>query len=84
VASILALVAGADLFGLWGAIAAVPVAGLAWVILSAVFKQLRGQPVEGLIEPRKHWAPAVRWPKSIRRRPPLVPKEADPRATPAT
>lgn len=66
VASILALVAGADLFGLWGAITAGPLAGLAFVILSAVVKQPRGQPVEGLIEPRKHWPP-VRWPKSIRR-----------------
>src|SRR5438105_7584681 len=69
VASIVALVAGADLFGLWGAVTAVPLAALTFVIVSAVIKQLRGLPVEGLIEPRKHWAP-VRWRKSIRRRSP--------------
>jgi len=60
VASILALVAGADLFGLWGAIMAVPIAGLAFVIVSAVVKQLRGEPVEGLIEPPKRW-PKAHW-----------------------
>jgi len=60
VASMLALVTGADLFGLWGAIMAVPIAGLAFVIISAVVKQLRGEPVEGLIEPSKQW-PRTRW-----------------------
>lgn len=60
VASILALVTGAELFGLWGAIMAVPIAGLAFVIVSAVVKQLRGEPVEGLIEPPKRW-PSARW-----------------------
>src|SRR5579883_1744083 len=60
VASILALVTGAELFGLWGAIMAVPIAGLAFVIVSAVVKQLRGEPVEGLIEPPKRW-PRARW-----------------------
>ncbi|HEU0167300.1 MAG TPA: AI-2E family transporter [Chloroflexota bacterium] len=83
VASILALVVGADLFGLWGAIMAVPLAGLAFVIVSAVIKQLRGEPVEGLIEPRKHWAP-VRWPKTSRRGRSLPAEEAAPRATAAT
>lgn len=60
VASILALVTGADLFGLWGAILAVPIAGLAFVIASAVVKQWRGEPVEGLVEPAKQW-PRARW-----------------------
>ena len=59
-ASMLALVTGADLFGLWGAIMAVPIAGLAFVIVSAVVKQLRGEPVEGLIEPPKRWTKG-RW-----------------------
>jgi len=54
-ASMLALVTGAELFGLWGAIVAVPVAGLAYVMGCAIVKQLRGEPVEGLVEPRKHW-----------------------------
>jgi len=83
VASILALVAGADLFGLWGAIMAVPLAGLMFVIVSAIVKQLRGQPVEGLIEPRKHWAP-VRWRPSIRRGRPSTAEEAQPRAAAAS
>jgi predicted PurR-regulated permease PerM len=83
VASILALVVGADLFGLWGAIMAVPLAGLAFVIVSAIVKQLRGQPVEGLVEPRKHWAP-VRWRPSIRRGRPSTAEEAEPRAAAAS
>ena len=78
VASILALVAGADLFGLWGAIMAVPLAGLTFVIVSAIVKQLRGLPVEGLVVPRKHWAP-VRWRPSIRRGRPSLAEEAKPR-----
>ena len=72
-ASMLALVTGADLFGLWGAVMAVPIAGLAFVIVSAVVKQLRGEPVEGLIEPPKRW-PKARWPRVATgpRRPPSV------------
>jgi predicted PurR-regulated permease PerM len=83
VASILALVAGADLFGLWGAIMAVPLAGLTFVIVSAIVKQLRGQPVEGLVEPRKHWAP-VRWRPLIRRGRPSMAEEAKPRRSVAS
>lgn len=78
VASILALVTGAELFGLWGAIMAVPIAGLTFVIVSAVVKQLRGEPVEGLIEPPKRW-PKARWghAASAPRRPPLTASAPD-------
>jgi predicted PurR-regulated permease PerM len=41
--SIIALVAGADLFGLWGAIFAAPLAGLLQVLLAAVWRAWRDQ-----------------------------------------
>ena len=41
--SIIALVAGADLFGLWGAIFAAPLAGLLQVLLAAVWRAWREQ-----------------------------------------
>ena len=41
--SIIALVAGADLFGLWGAIFAAPLAGLLQVLLTAVWRAWREQ-----------------------------------------
>jgi predicted PurR-regulated permease PerM len=41
--SIIALVAGADLFGLWGAILAAPLAGLLQVLLAAVWRGWREQ-----------------------------------------
>ena len=41
--SIIALVAGADLFGLWGAVFAAPVAGLLQVLLAALWQAWREQ-----------------------------------------
>ena len=41
--SIIALVAGADLFGLWGAIFAAPLAGLLQVLLAATWQAWREQ-----------------------------------------
>ena len=41
--SIIALVAGADLFGLWGAVFAAPLAGLVQVLLTAVWRAWREQ-----------------------------------------
>ncbi|MGI9145673.1 MAG: AI-2E family transporter [Chloroflexota bacterium] len=70
VASILALVTGADLFGLWGAVLAVPIAGLGFVIASAVVKQWRGEPVEGLVQPSKQW-PRTRWRRAVGGTPPF-------------
>ncbi len=78
VASILAIVTGADLFGLWGALMAVPITGLAFVIVSAVVKQLRGEPVEGLIQPSKPW-PKPRLRRDVRgsKRPPSAANVSD-------
>lgn len=58
VVSILALLGGADLAGLWGALFAVPVVGLAVVIGSAIADELRG------VEP----APVPRAPRPFRPR----------------
>ncbi len=41
--SIIALVAGADLFGLWGALLAAPLAGLLQVLLAATWNAWRKQ-----------------------------------------
>lgn len=45
-ASILALITGAELFGLGGAVLAVPLAGLLVVIASAIIRYLRGEPID--------------------------------------
>lgn len=68
VAALLALLAGADLFGIWGALFAVPFVGIAAVLAAALYKSWRGQPVvveRGSMKlrlprrgPRKEIAPA--------------------------
>lgn len=45
VAALVALVAGADVFGIWGALFAVPIAGVLAVLASAALKAWRGEPV---------------------------------------
>jgi predicted PurR-regulated permease PerM len=45
VAALVALVAGADAFGIWGALFAVPIAGVLVVLASAALKAWRGEPV---------------------------------------
>lgn len=45
VAALVALVAGADAFGIWGALFAVPIAGVLAVLATAAFKAWRGEPV---------------------------------------
>jgi predicted PurR-regulated permease PerM len=45
VAALLALLAGADLFGIWGALFAVPFVGIAAVLATALYKAWRGQPI---------------------------------------
>jgi predicted PurR-regulated permease PerM len=57
IASMLGLVAGAKLFGLWGALFAVPVLGFAFVVVAAVYRQVRGLDPEALVAPK----PAPRW-----------------------
>ncbi len=45
VAALIALLAGADLFGIWGALFAVPITGVAAVLATALYKAWRGQPI---------------------------------------
>ncbi len=64
IVSILALIGGADLAGLWGALFAVPVVGLAVVVGMAALNELRGRPPDEMIRPHKAWK--VSWGKSIK------------------
>jgi predicted PurR-regulated permease PerM len=68
VASILALVVGAQLFGPFGALLATPVVAASWVVIASLYNSLRGKPADTLLEnkrspwirPRKHHnAPAA-------------------------
>ncbi|MBV8085276.1 MAG: AI-2E family transporter [Chloroflexi bacterium] len=52
VASLLALITGATLFGFWGALLAVPLAGLGYVIATACWRHYQGAPAIKLVEPR--------------------------------
>jgi len=45
VVALVALLAGADLFGIWGALFAVPITGVAAVLAAALYKAWRGQPI---------------------------------------
>jgi predicted PurR-regulated permease PerM len=45
VAAVLALLIGAEIAGIWGALFAVPMAAVGSVLLSAIWKSARGQPV---------------------------------------
>lgn len=56
IVSILALLGGAEVAGLWGALFAVPVVGLTVVLGTAAVHQVRGLPAEEVIRPRKPWA----------------------------
>ena len=55
IATILALVGGAEVAGLWGALCAVPVVGLAVVLGMAAYNELRGRAPDEVIRPRKPW-----------------------------
>ncbi len=59
IASILALLGGAEVAGLWGALFAVPVVGLAAVLGLAAVNELRGRSPEEVIRPRKPWTIAL-------------------------
>lgn len=58
IAAMLGLVAGAKLFGIWGALFAVPVLGFTFVIVAAVYRQLRGLDPALAVAPRR----PRRWP----------------------
>lgn len=55
IASILALVGGAEVAGLWGALFAVPIVGLAVVLGMAGYNELRDRAPDEVIRPRKPW-----------------------------
>ena len=59
IASILGLVAGAKLFGVWGALFAVPALGFAFVVAAAVYRQTQGLDPEEVLGTRP---PLRRWP----------------------
>lgn len=58
VASILALIIGAQLFGAFGALLATPVLAAIWVVIASLYNSLRGKPVENLLEKKR--APLMR------------------------
>jgi predicted PurR-regulated permease PerM len=61
VASILALIAGAQLFGAFGALLATPIVGAFWVVITSLYRSVRGESAdEVLARRRSSW---------IRRRP---------------
>jgi predicted PurR-regulated permease PerM len=57
VASILALIIGAQLFGPFGALLATPVLAASWVVIASIYNTLLGKPVDTLIEKKRSpWA----------------------------
>jgi predicted PurR-regulated permease PerM len=58
--ALLALIAGAELGGLGGALVAVPVAGILYVLGVAVYWQWRGQPLPNASRPPARWPDVAR------------------------
>jgi predicted PurR-regulated permease PerM len=68
IAAMLGLVAGGKLFGLWGALFAVPVLGFLFVIAAAVYRQVLGLNPEDVLRarrPARPWRPWRLRPSSI-------------------
>lgn len=59
VASILALIVGAQLFGAFGALLATPLVATAWVVIASIYRSLRGETPEQILSPRRQ-----AWPKT--------------------
>jgi predicted PurR-regulated permease PerM len=53
VASILALVIGAQFFGPFGALLATPVVAASWVVIASLYNSLRGKPTTSLLEKKR-------------------------------
>ncbi|HVB76025.1 MAG TPA: AI-2E family transporter [Ktedonobacteraceae bacterium] len=53
VASILALLVGAQLFGPFGALLATPVVAAIWVVIASLYNSLRGKPADTLLEKKR-------------------------------
>jgi predicted PurR-regulated permease PerM len=67
VASILALLAGAKLFGPFGALLATPVVAAAWVMVASIYRSARGESAEAMLARRRStWT--VPYPNHIRER----------------
>ncbi len=57
VASILALIIGAQLFGAFGALLATPLVATAWVVIASLYRSLRGETAEQMLAHRRRaWA----------------------------
>jgi hypothetical protein len=65
IASMLGLVAGAKLFGLWGALFAVPVLGFAFVVIAAVYRQVRGEDPLAVFQPHRPPVWRIRAPTQV-------------------
>jgi predicted PurR-regulated permease PerM len=53
VASILALIIGAQLFGAFGALLATPIVAAAWVVIASLYKSLHGQTADEILAHRR-------------------------------
>lgn len=53
VASILALIIGAQLFGAFGALLATPIVAAAWVVIASLYRSIRGQSVDEVLSHRR-------------------------------
>src|ERR1700694_5935755 len=53
VASILALIIGAQFFGPFGALLATPVVAASWVVIASLYNSLRGKPTTTLLEKKR-------------------------------
>src|SRR5205085_10779644 len=57
VASILALIIGAQLFGAFGALLATPIVAAAWVVLASLYRSARGETADQMLaQKRTGWA----------------------------
>lgn len=81
VASILALLVGAKLFGPFGALLATPVVAAGWVVVSSIYRSARGETTEQIIA--KKPAPwSIRRPSDLRKRTRILGTGGPPHATP--
>ncbi|HLH64023.1 MAG TPA: AI-2E family transporter [Ktedonobacteraceae bacterium] len=53
VASILALIAGAQLFGAFGALLATPIVAAFWVVIVSLYRSIRGEPADVMLARRR-------------------------------
>ena len=64
VASILALLVGAKLFGAFGALLATPVVAAGWVVIASIYHSARGEPTDQMLShKRPSWRVTIRRPK---------------------